>query len=181
MLTYMDTVTSQDGWVYNYTNYFRYSIYIGRMIPADSRYDEKVHLPEYTSIPVPQYTSIPVFWFACIPVYTPEETAQVGTGGGEEPRPVFCWKLVWDNNKKKDEDKNITHNFGTRVDINSNFYQYELWEVYPLMLWSVYHGFRGKLKNIYGLGESKCFWTKKDKQVDLRNIINKWLNFKILW
>ena len=41
MLTYMDTVTSQDGWVYNDMNYFRYSIYIARMITADSRYNEK--------------------------------------------------------------------------------------------------------------------------------------------
>ena len=37
MLTHMDTVTSKDGWVYNNMNYFRYSIYIARMIPADSR------------------------------------------------------------------------------------------------------------------------------------------------
>ena len=41
MLTYMDTMKSKDGWVYNNMNYFRYSIYIASMIPADSRYDEK--------------------------------------------------------------------------------------------------------------------------------------------
>ena len=32
MLTYMDTVTSQDGCVYNNMNYFRYSIYIARLV-----------------------------------------------------------------------------------------------------------------------------------------------------
>ena len=40
-LTYMDTLRSKDSWVYNNMNYFRYSIDIDRMIPADSRYDEK--------------------------------------------------------------------------------------------------------------------------------------------
>ena len=62
MLIYTDTVTSQDGWVYNNKNYFRYSIFIGRIIPVDSRYDEKFISVQFSSVKFSSGSTGAVYW-----------------------------------------------------------------------------------------------------------------------
>ena len=50
----MDTVTSQD--------YFRYSIFIGRIIPVDSIYDEKFMSVQFSSVKFSSGLTGAVYW-----------------------------------------------------------------------------------------------------------------------
>ena len=60
MLTYMVTVTNQHGWVYNNTNYFRYSIYIAR------RWSRQIQ--DMTRRPIGSAENVLQFWvdWSCI-------------------------------------------------------------------------------------------------------------------